>query len=382
MSAVIPFAAVRHWCLGAALPFWAEHGVDHDAGGFVEALDLAGARLDPGFKRMRVTARQIYCFAQGVELGFAPGLALVAHGMDFLSRAWQGPNAGWPRTVTRAGAPLDTAADLYDCAFVLFACAWAGRVLDRPEPSFWAGETLDFVTAHLAHPGGRGFVNASDAHGPRQQNPHMHLLEAALAAHETFGGSRFAALADDLVGLALDHFIDRPSGALREFFTQDWAPAPGPDGTRIEPGHCFEWAWILGEHMRLTDRDHRDAILRLVRYGEALGVDPATQVTCDAVDLLAGPLDRGSRTWPNTERIKGWLAAGRLGGPDPRPALAGSADVLLKRFLGVRPAGAWMDRFDAAGAPTATTIPASTFYHVLLAFAQLLGEEAALSAPG
>jgi mannose/cellobiose epimerase-like protein (N-acyl-D-glucosamine 2-epimerase family) len=370
MSA-IPFAAVRAWVRDAALPLWAARGVDRVHGGFVEQLDLAGQPHDPGFKRMRVTARQIYCFAQGAELGFAPGPGLVAHGMDFLARAWQGPERGWPRTVDVAGKPLDATADLYDCAFVLFACAWAGRVLDRPDPSFWAGETLDFIEARLRHPGGAGFVNALDASGTRQQNPHMHLLEAALAAHETFGGLRFAALASELVDLARARFIDAETGSLREFFADDWTPAPGEIGRRIEPGHCFEWAWILAEHMRLSDADHRDVITRLVEFAETHGI-AANGAVIDGLDISGGVREGGSRTWPNTERIKGWLAAFDVAGRDPRAPIARSCDVLLSRYLAGPVSGAWIDRFDAEARPVATTIPASTLYHVLLAFAQLL----------
>jgi mannose/cellobiose epimerase-like protein (N-acyl-D-glucosamine 2-epimerase family) len=371
MSA-IAFAAVRDWVKVKALPFWADTGVDRVHGGFVEQLDLSGRPHDPGFKRTRVTARQIYSFAQGAELGFAPGASLAAHGMDFLARSWQGPERGWPRTVNLAGAPLDPTADLYDCAFVLFACAWAGRVLDRPDPSYWAGETLDFIEGRLRHPGGLGFVNALDAEGPRQQNPHMHLLEAALAAQETFGGLRFAALANDLVDLARAHFIDAETGALREFFADDWTPAPGDMGQRIEPGHCFEWAWILGEHMRLSDADHRDVILRLVDFAETHGI-AATGAVVDGLDISGRVREGGSRTWPNTERIKGWIAAFDVAGRDPRAPIAQACDVLLGRYLAGPAPGAWIDRFDAAGQPTATTIPVSTLYHVLLAFAQLLG---------
>lgn len=370
----IPFAAVRAWVRDQALPFWAARGLDHTRGGFVEQLDLQGHPHDPGFKRVRVTARQIYCFAQAAELGFAPGVNLAAHGMAFLARAWQGPQAGWPRTVTADGAPLDPTADLYDCAFVLFACAWAGRVLDRPDPSFWAGETLDFIEARLRHPSGSGFVNALDASGSRQQNPHMHLLEAALAAQETFGGLRFAALATELVELALRHFIDAETGALREFFNEDWGPAPGDMGARVEPGHCFEWAWILGEHMRLSDADHRAVIVRLVDFAETHGVC-ANGAVVDGLDLSGAVREAGSRTWPNTERIKGWLAAYDVAGRDPRAPIAQACNVLLGRYLAGPAPGAWIDRFDAAGQPIATTIPASTLYHLLLAFAQLLGAE-------
>jgi mannose/cellobiose epimerase-like protein (N-acyl-D-glucosamine 2-epimerase family) len=42
--------------------------------------------------------------------------------VDYLiNKAWNGPDNGFARKLTREGAPLDPTPDLYDHAFVLFA---------------------------------------------------------------------------------------------------------------------------------------------------------------------------------------------------------------------------------------------------------------------
>ena len=64
----------------------------------------------------------------------------------------------------------------------------------------------------MRHPGQRGYLTELPASGHRKQNPHMHLLEAALANLEASGDERFLALADEMVGLFCDHFYD---GATR-----------------------------------------------------------------------------------------------------------------------------------------------------------------------
>jgi N-acylglucosamine 2-epimerase/mannose-6-phosphate isomerase len=93
-------------------------------------------------------------------------------------------------------------------------------------------------------------------------------------------------------------------------------------------------------------------------------------------------LDGGSRSWPNTERIKGQLALFELFGRDTRDAVAGSARVLLDRYLAVTPRGSWIDDFDRSGRPIATAAPTSTLYHVFLAFAEILRLEPRLAALG
>jgi mannose/cellobiose epimerase-like protein (N-acyl-D-glucosamine 2-epimerase family) len=67
---------------------------------------------------------------------------------------------------------------------VLFALAWHARLTRSEEPLARARRTLDWITAHMPHPPA-GYRNVQPwEDGPRQQNPHMHLLEAVLALYE------------------------------------------------------------------------------------------------------------------------------------------------------------------------------------------------------
>ena len=84
------------------------------------------------------------------------------------------------------------------------------------------------------------------------------------------------------------------------------------------------------------------------------------------------PVDRGSRTWPNTERIKAAVALHELDGADPEPVFRSSGQLLLGRYLAHAPRGTWIDAFDAGGRPLAESIPTSTLYHLFLAFAEVL----------
>ncbi len=66
----VPFEAARAWMFEAALPLWAERGVDRVDGGFYEELDPEGRPTACDFKRVRVMCRQIYVFSHGAVLGF------------------------------------------------------------------------------------------------------------------------------------------------------------------------------------------------------------------------------------------------------------------------------------------------------------------------
>lgn len=356
-----------------ALPFWASNGIDNVHGGYVEQLTLEGRNADVAFKRTRVTARQVYVFSHAQALGWDGGRDLAATGIDFLvNRTWQGPKKGFARLLSREGDVLDPTPDLYDHAFALFAFAWRHRVHRDAESRDWMHQTLDFIEEHLAHPSGEGFWHEMPPTGWRVQNPHMHLTEACLAALQATGDKRFSDATARLVRLFQTRLLDRTTGMLPEYFTDDWRRVPGDEGRLVEPGHMMEWAWILNEARKLIGADTADDIRALARLAERSGVDPISGVTYNAIRNDGAPLDKGSRTWPNTERIKAAVAIYELDGVDPARVINQAGGLLLSRHLTRDPPGTWMDAFDADGGDAARVVPASTLYHVFLAFAEVL----------
>lgn len=373
MPAVSTRESIRSWMFDQALPFWAVHGLDLDNGGYVEQLTLDGADAEIAFKRTRVAARQVYVFSHAAVMGWQAGVALAAPGVEYLTtRAWQGDDKGFARTLTRTGEVLDATPDLYDHAFVLFAFAWRHRAAKDQVSYDWMHRTLDYVEAHLKHPGGLGFWHELPPTGWRQQNPHMHLTEACLAAHEATGEVRFAEAARRLVELFRTKLFDLKTGTLAEYFADDWSRAPGDDGRIVEPGHLFEWCWILNQARKQLGMDVSAEIRAAFRFAAANGVDARSHLTYNQVRDDGAPLDKGSRSWPNCERIKAAIALWELDGVEPGPVIDSSANVLLQRYLAREPAGVWMDAFDAEGREAVRTVPASTLYHVFLAFAEVL----------
>lgn len=371
----IPFEEMRTWAFQHALPFWGSAGLDRVHGGFHEELTLAGAPADLPHKRVRVTCRQIYVFSHAALLGWREGEALSQRGYEYLiGKAWLGEGR-WVKRLTREGAVLDDSVDLYDFAFALFALAWRYRLTRDADALARAHQTLDFIHAHLRAE--EGFLHALPADGPRLQNPHMHLLEASLAMFEASAEERFLDQADEIVGLFRKRFFNGVN--LAEYFTADLARVSGEEGRRIEPGHQFEWAWILAQYQRLRGADISAEALALADFAERHGVDAQTQATYDEVRDDGAPLKRTSRTWPNTERLKAHLALFELTGRDPRPGAASAARVLLHRYLAVNPRGSWIDQFDADARPLAQTAPTSTLYHLFLAFAEALRLEPLLA---
>ncbi len=361
-------APLRDWIFGLALPLWRHHPG-------CESLGLDGRPREPGFRRMRVQARQLYVFSEAARRGVA-GAEAVARGIHrFMSARGARPDGGWARRLRPDGTVLDPACDLYDLAFVLFGLAHLDRLGGDPEPRRQADRTLAFLRRVMAHPAG-GFVDVwPPASGWRQQNPHMHLLEAALAQLEVGGHARWAELAGEMVALFRDRFLEADSGTLGEYFAEDWNRAAGIDGDKVEPGHQAEWIWLLDRHQALVGEDTATLVRTLDHSCLAHGIGLQTGLVRDEVGR-DGSLRLGSaRLWPQTEMLKAQCVLHRLDGD--RASLIGRIlGNLLGRYLvglegGVPPPGTWIDQLDAFGRPTIQAVPTSSFYHVMSAWVEL-----------
>ena len=372
------YGRARRWLFELALPFWSAHGIDRELGGYVEELLLDGSDAGVGYKRVRVIARQIYVFSHASLLGVPGALEHAHHGFEYLiSRAWLGDEGGWARRLDRGGKVIDATPDLYDLAFVLYALGWYGRASGSADAAAWARRTATFITTHMRHAHG-GFLHEKPGAPPMQQNPHMHLLEAALVNLEATGDALYRALADEVVALCLAKLYDAPSRTLVELFDAHWHRLPQSGGRVVEPGHHFEWAWILASYRRLTGAQVEQPIQALIEFAEAHGVDRISGSVINAVDVSGAPINAAFRVWPNTERLQAAVAAFEVFGVDPRPVFEAATAVLFRLFLDPALPGTWIDRANADGAQIVARIPASTLYHLMIAFAEMLRVEAAV----
>lgn len=355
----------KRWLLNDAYPLWWERGYDHARGGFHEKLEMDGSAVEAP-RRARVQPRQIFAYAVAGELGWdGPWRAAVQAGLDWYLAHYFRPDGLIRTLVSPEGEPLDETVVLYDQAFGLFALATAYGALDKPpELLARADRLLEQLKATFKHPAA-GFEEASPRILPLLSNPHMHLFEAALAWVEAGGGDHWRALADEIAGLAMGKFIDPASGGLREYFDGDWNPMPGVDGRIVEPGHQFEWAWLLLRWSQLAGRPEATrAALRMIAIGEGPGLDKGRGVSMNQLLDDMSVHDPVARLWPQTERIKAHVLAGN-------DAAAVAAVEGLFKYFETPVAGLWRDRMNPDKSFVQEPAPASSFYHIVCAILYL-----------
>jgi len=364
---------VHHWLEEEALPLWAKNGVD-ERGGFYEKLGFDGL---PRFiaKRMRTMARQIYVFACAHKMGWncEHSMQLVEHGMDFIAMKGRGANGGWISSFNPKGGVLDATEDLYDQAFVLLALAHAYKIGVSKAYSL-AQATLDFLDTHLADRQMGGYFETVDHTRPfRRSNPHMHLLEAYLEWFHASGEVHFLERAGKVAHLFQIHFFDCEHWTLGEYFNSDWQLATGEQGEICEPGHHFEWAWLLSNYAQLASKPVFWGFARkLYASGLANGINRHTGLSFNTVSKFGAPLDSATRSWPQTEIIKAAMALDHATGIDFKPEIEARVERLFRWHIDPAPQGLWIDAIDAQGRGLSREVPASILYHLVCALTHYL----------
>jgi mannose-6-phosphate isomerase len=356
-------AHLEAWLIEAAYPLWAHIGIDARNGGFVEAVDQSGNPLAQP-RRARIHPRQVYAFAQAEELGWRSDTAtIVSRGMDYFTRHYQRPD-GLIRALADAdGAPLDNSAQLYDQAFALLGYAAAATAQGaRAEYESRALHLDQAIEARFGANGGT-FYSLEQPSNYREPNPHMHLLEAYLAWAEIGLAPRWADGVRGLVDVALSRFTRKDSGAIGESYLASGAPSPGEAGRRIEPGHQFEWAWLLLRCQPWYHAPLRGAALQLISIGEQFGVRGGVAINALHDDFTIA--DGNARFWPQTERLKAALLAATLTGEGCYWTAAEAAAESFAPYLATRLPGLWFDVRLPDGTLVDSPAPASTFYHLV-----------------
>jgi mannose-6-phosphate isomerase len=372
-------AALRRYLIDGLLPFWAEHGPDRRHGGFHNRLLPDGSPSPDDHKRIVAQARQLYAFSHARLLGAGDwALELATQGFAYLwDRGWDRRHGGWYFTLTPAGEPLDRRKDTYAHAFALFALAYYHRASGESAPLELAEHTLDLLDKHLADRLEGGYFDvASEDWSPdlrlRRQNPHMHLLEAFLALAETTGETRYVSAAHRLVALLRERLFDPETRTLGEYFDSDWTLRPGAEGAVVEPGHHFEWVWLLHRYGALcAGGEVPEEASALFDFAIERGLDRQRGGVLDELDRSGAVVRATQRVWPQTELLQALAARWESQGSAATLALLESHLARCFRERVPDPGRAWREQLGPDGRVVSDTTPSTTVYHIVLALAEV-----------
>lgn len=315
-----------------------------------------------------VQARQISVFSAAALSGrYLPGGSLALLAAENMITRFESADGqpGWVFSIQPNNREINPVRDLYAHAFVLFGLAWVLR-LEKRETFIDAVErTIEFLDQYMSDPVNGGFWDSCPrTDGFRRQNPHMHLFEAFIALYETTGDRRFLNRGRELRDLALNRFLVAEGGALRELFYSDWSVAPAAGQGHVEPGHLFEWSWLLWQYQNASGEDQSDPIMRMMKMAVINGLDGPSGRIVDQISERGEVIEKSSRSWPHAEALKAMTSIPAfLGGGDAAIAIA-ILSRLMSLYCPTKLRGGWADQLDENDQPVRPNIPASTLYHL------------------
>jgi mannose-6-phosphate isomerase len=323
--------------------------------------------------------RQAFVFAHAARLGWhREGGVLAQTVMELTLKRYglgRSEPGGFVFSLGPDGETVDGRCDTYGHAFVLFALAALHRYDDDARWLAKADETIAFLDRRLTDNENGGLFDAYPVtHRERRQNAHMHLLEAYLALEEAAPGRGYGERAAALADLFVMRMYRPEYEALPELFGAIWGDLPiDRGGGGFEPGHHFEWIWLLRRCAHLTSRDLSAPIAGLRRTAHAHGV-AEDGLLFDLVALDGQPLRRSRRLWTHTEALKAAAAEWRAGDGEAPRFGAAMIRALFAQFLDRPFPGGWIDHFEADGRPLVNYVPATSLYHLTLAASEAIAE--------
>ena len=347
------FASVQQHFQNVIVPLWQGPGWNAELALPYEALDAEHSPLPPQRYRAMACARQLYVFSS--LIGQVPAAEeRSAQLFSSLQRHFHdAEHGGWFYSIDALGAPLDQRKDLYTHAFILFACAHYWDKVREPSVGHVLDTALEVIAQRFAT--GDGLYEAclerdwtSLQTGPLQ-NPLMHLAEALLA---TLAARQDDAVQSMLVTLCTamqQRFIDPQQGVLME------KPLGAVDNW-YEPGHQFEWYFLLESSPLLRGSQLHASLERAFAFTEQSGVDPHSGAVKAMLDLNGQARDATQRIWAQAEYLRALTLR-----PDAEAAVLRQLLALQQNFLH---AGGWHECRDEQGQVSRKDMPSTTPYHL------------------
>ncbi|MBK5352805.1 AGE family epimerase/isomerase [Pseudomonas sp. TH41] len=349
------FASVQQHFQDVIVPLWQGPGWNAQMALPYEALDAQHQPLPPQRYRAMACARQLYVFSSLIGQVPAAEARAAALFRSLQQHFHDAEHGGWFYSIDPQGAPLDQRKDLYTHAFILFACAHYWDKVREPRVESVLNAALEVIAQRFAT--GDGLYEASLERdwsslksGPLQ-NPLMHLAEAFLATLSVHEDLAVEGALVELCTAMQKRFIDPQHGVLME------KPLGAVDNW-FEPGHQFEWYFLLESSPLLRDSTLHASLERAFSYTEQLGVDPHTGAVRAMLDLEPDgpPRDATQRIWAQAEYLRALTLR-----PDSETSVLRQLQALHQRSLHAR---GWYECRDEKGEVSRQDMPSTTPYHL------------------
>ncbi len=248
----------RDSLLADVIPFWMRHGVDHEQGGYLTALNRDGTVIDTD-KSIWFQGRGAWMFAtlyNTVEKQIE-WLEASRSGIEFLRCHGSDPDGKLYFTVTRDGKPLRMRRYVYSESFASIANAAYARAAKIIEQRVMRCVTLPTIyVIHLM--GTNTSENRSIDEGTRGIGPLMITIATAQELRVNLGDRIVSdRTCTEWIDWAIEaierYFVKDELGVVMETVGLNGEIIDHFDGRLLNPGHAIECAWFVMHEGKLRN---------------------------------------------------------------------------------------------------------------------------------
>jgi N-acylglucosamine 2-epimerase len=243
----------RDELLGNVIPFWTDHSIDREHGGFFTCLNRQGKVYDTD-KFVWLQGRQVWMFASlynNVEKK-EKWLEIAENGARFLEKHGRDNDGNWYFSLTADGRPLVAPYNIFSDCFAAMAFAQLEKATGEKKYSDIATGTFRNIIRRAGNPRGRYEKRIPGTRNLRSFSLPMILCNLALEIEHLLDREYVEEIISGCIEDVMDVFFDPVLGLIRENVNDDGSFSDTFEGRLINPGHGIEAMWFV---MDLAERD-------------------------------------------------------------------------------------------------------------------------------
>jgi len=318
---------VHHELVNNILPFYQQHLIDRERGGFYGYIsnDLQVNPQTP--KGLVQHSRLLWTYAYAARvLENNTYLSLSKQAYDYLlDKFVDYTDGGFYWLVDADGQPFSTDKITYGHAFAIYgfseyylaagdeaALETAVSLYHLLETKTWDSEFSGYFDAFLVDWTRDDTLNVDEVEMPvaKTMNTHLHVLEAYTNLLLAWDNVQLRESLRTLINIMIDRIVDQSRGQMMLHFSSDWQSLT----PHTSYGHDIEASWLLVEAAEVLGDDDLLAqvnaiAVQMAQTAYEQGLDPDGSLRYEDHDT-----DR--HWWPQAEAMVGFLNAYQLTGQD------------------------------------------------------------------
>ncbi len=238
--------------LDDVLPFWENHSLDSQYGGYFTCLDRAGQVYDSD-KFIWLQNRQVWTFStlaqqlqgQVSDERIDQWKAIARHGADFLAQKGRDSNGNWYFSLNQSGQPLTQPYNIFSDCFAAMAFSQYAKATGHEPSKDIALQAYGNVLRRQSNPKGQYNKAYPGTRSLKSFAVPMILANLTLEMDWLLPPEQLDKVLEQTVTEVMTDFWDSDRGLMREAVAPDGAIVDSYEGRLINPGHGIEAMWFM-----------------------------------------------------------------------------------------------------------------------------------------